>query len=394
MHRHKMPPVAYLERRPRVKVIGLGGAGCNTIHRLSSAGIPGVSLIAANTDSQALSACNADDKILLGGEITRGLGSGGNPGVGRQAAEESFREMITCIKDSDFLFLTAGMGGGTGSGAIEIASRIAKSLQVMTIAVVTLPFSFESGVRSRNALEATERLRPYANTLITIPNDRLMMLTGRDCPLVTAFALADDLLVKSIQGLSALIQSDGCLNLDMSHVLRLLKHDGGCSISTGLGSGDNAVMDALNQALCHPLLEEIPVQHASGIIVKLTGNLSVSNIQQALDFLRVRTSSEVEILTAIGQDDILSAQGKVQAMLLLTGVGGVEIHDETQIVDQNLTQTVKARPEEFIPVAGEFPTGGFTPSNPSPEVLEAPAFLRNRYTPFEHFFTCNETRNN
>jgi cell division protein FtsZ len=363
---------------PRIKVLGLGGGGCNTVNRLSLLEIPGISLAVANTDAQALTALRVEEKIGLGTSLTRGMGSGGDPVIGRRAAEESFRELIECIKGADLLFLTAGMGGGTGSGAIEIAARIARSLGIMTIAVVTLPFSFESGRRSYHALEAVAHVRPYTDTLITIPNDRLLKLADNRTTLSAAFSLADDLLIKSIQGLSSIIRSEGTLSVDISHVLRLMKQEGGSYISIGAGSGDNRVIEALDRALRHPLLEEISITDAAGMIVKLAGQVSVWEIQTALEYLKTQTSDEIEIITAISENNLLASEGKVQAMVMVTGIGGVELMDTSIFEEPNLKKVGKYV-EEAIPVSGSFPLSGYIPSDPTPDEMEIPAFLRNSY---------------
>jgi cell division protein FtsZ len=366
------------EGKPRIKVLGLGGGGCNTVNRLSLLGFDGITLAAANTDAQALAVSRVKEKIYLGAGLTRGMGSGGDPSIGRQAAEESFRELIGCIKGSDLLFLTAGMGGGTGSGAIEIASRIARSLGIMTVSVVTLPFSFESGTRSYHALEAVAHLRPFTDTLITIPNDRLLSLADNRTTLSTAFVLADDLLIKAIQGLSSIIRSEGVLSVDISHVLRLMRHEGGCYISTGSGSGDNRVIAALDRALRHPLLEEIPDGGASGMIVKLAGRISVVEIQTALEYLKSQISEDIEIVTAISEDNLLAAEGQVQAMVMVTGIGGVELMGTSVFEEPNLNKVGKYV-EEAIPVSGSFPQSGYIPSDPTPDEMEIPAFIRNSY---------------
>ncbi|MDP2991561.1 MAG: cell division protein FtsZ, partial [Kiritimatiellota bacterium] len=312
---------------PRITVIGLGGGGCNTINRLSSLRLPGIRLVAANTDALALNACSADERILLGLNLTRGLGSGGDAEVGQQAAEESFRELIGAIKGTDMLFLTAGMGGGTGSGAIQIAARIAKSLGVLTIAIVTTPFSFESGLRAHTAREATARLRQFVDTLITIPNDRLIGLTSRDTTLRNAFALADDLLIKGIQSISGMIHSSGLLNVDFSHILRLMRQVGGCYISTGVGSGADKASAALRSALRHPLLEEIPLQNAKGMVVKFSGTLSLAEIQDAMKYLKESVSPDAELITAMEEDNLLKNQ--VQVMVLVTGIGAIPVQEQS-----------------------------------------------------------------
>lgn len=316
---------------PRIKVIGLGGAGCNTINRLSRMKMPGIELIAANTDSQALSQCQADHKLLLGKNLTGGFGAGGNPETGKKAAEESYRELIHTIKKADFLFLTAGMGGGTGSGAIQIAARMAKSLDISAIGMVTLPFSFESSLRFRCAVETTSCLQPLLDTLITIPNDRLLTLCTHETRLDTALAFADDILIQAILGITGLINNQGQLDIDLSHILRLMKIKGGTYISTANASGNNKVINAIQKALQHPLLDGLSIQDAKGIILKMTGDVAISEINQAIEFLQSQTSAETEIIPAVHENRLPPNQVKV--LLLATGIGAqpVSIHlpDET-----------------------------------------------------------------
>ena len=363
---------------PRITVIGLGGGGCNTINRLSSLRLPGIHLVAANTDALALNACSANERILLGQNLTRGLGSGGDAEIGQQAAEESYRELIGAIKGTDMLFLTAGMGGGTGSGAIQIAARIAKSLRVLSIAIVTTPFSFESGLRAHTAREATERLRQFVDTLITIPNDRLIGLTSRDTTLRSAFALADDLLIKGIHSISGMIHSSGLLNVDFSHILRLIRQEGGCYISTGVGSGTDKACAALRSALCHPLLEEIPLQNAKGMVVKFSGTLSLAEIQEAMKYLKESVSPDAELITAMEEGNLLEDQ--VQVMVLVTGIGAIPVQEQS-LSRQEMTERLPADVAEPVPKSL---LAGYSPADASPDELEIPAFIRRGYNQITH----------
>ncbi|MHB1120678.1 MAG: cell division protein FtsZ, partial [Bellilinea sp.] len=209
--------------KPVLKVIGLGGGGSNAVNRMIELGLSGVDFIAANTDAQVLKTSLAPTKIQMGSKLTRGLGAGGNPSVGEAAAEESYRELNQALAGADMVFLTAGMGGGTGTGAISIAARVARSLGAVTVAVVTTPFMFEIGKRQVNAREGLARLRPYTDTLITIPNDRLLKVAPRDLPLEMAFRLADDVLRQGIQGISELITETGLINVDFSHIRNIMQ---------------------------------------------------------------------------------------------------------------------------------------------------------------------------
>lgn len=363
---------------PRITVLGLGGGGCNTINRLSSLRLPGIHLVAANTDALALETCSADERILLGKGLTRGLGSGGDPAVGQQAAEECFRELIGAIRGSGVLFLTAGMGGGTGSGAIQIAARIAKSLGILAIAIVTTPFSFESGLRTQNARESSARLRPFVDTLITIPNDRLIGLSSTDTTLKSAFALADDLLIKGIHSISGMVHSSGMMAVDFSHILRLMRQEGGCYISNGTASGADKTIAALRSALQHPLLEEIPLQNAKGLVVKFSGALNLAEIQAAMQFLKERVSPDAEVITAMEEDNLL--EDRVQAMVLVTGIGAIPVQDQAPS-GQELAEQLPAEVAEPAPKSW---MAGYSPAEMSPDDLEVPAFIRRGYNQIEH----------
>jgi cell division protein FtsZ len=301
------------------------------------------------------------------------MGSGGDPEIGRQAAEESFRELIADIKGSDMLFLTAGMGGGTGSGAIQIAARIAKSLGILTIAIVTTPFSFESGLRTQTAHESTAQLRPFVDTLITIPNDRLIGLSTPETTLRSAFALADDLLIKGIQSISGMMHSSGFLNVDFSHILRLMRQKGGCYISTGISGGVDKACKALGNALRHPLLDEIPLQNAKGIVVKFSGVLSLVEIHEAMKYLKENVSLDAELITAIEEDNLLNDQ--VQVMILVTGIGAIAVQDQ----NLSMEETVEHLPADVAEPVSKSLNTGYTPADISPDDLEVPAFIRRGY---------------
>ena len=358
----------------RIKVIGLGGAGCNTISRLHALQLSGVELIAANTDRQCLHANPAANKILLGANLTRGLGSGGDPQIGQAAAEQSYRELIAAMRDCDLLFLTAGMGGGTGSGAIQIAARIAKSLDIPSMSFVTVPFTFEAGKRQQNAREAVARLQPFTDTLVTIPNDRLLNLAGADATLQSAFGLSDDILIKGIQALSEMLGTSGLVNIDLSHVLRLIKNGGGTFISLGYGQGDGRAIRAIENALSHPLLEDIPISQSKGMIVKFSGAITVTEMQAAMSYLQSRTSPDTEILPTLNSQE--RPDGQVLVTLLATGIGATAVEYAPLPVENpaELPHELEpsALPMDFCPHA-------FDPADKDIDDLEVPAFIRRGY---------------
>ena len=291
-------------RKPVLKVIGLGGGGGNAVTRMIELGLKDVEFIAANTDQQVLEQNPASVKIQLGARVTRGLGAGGNPSIGRAATEESCREIASALQGADMVFLTAGMGGGTGTGAIPVVAEIARSLGAVTIAIVTTPFSFEMGRRQRNASEGLDLLRKYTNTLIAIPNDRLLFIAPHNLPIETAFRLADDVLRQAVQGITELITEPGMINVDFAHVRRLIQLGGGAMMSIGQGEGEEKTRKALEQALHHPLLETTSLENAAGIIANFTGgdDLTLFEVQDALANLQEQTSHRTEIVLGVIRD--------------------------------------------------------------------------------------------
>ena len=374
-----------LRTAPRIKVLGLGGAGCNTITRLAYLQIPGVELIAANTDQHSLQTNPAHRKVMLGSGLTRGLGAGGNPETGKSAAEESYRDLIASVQDCDLLFLTAGMGGGTGSGAIQIAARIAKSLNIPTISIVTLPFNFEAGRRQINAHEAIADLQPFTDTLITIPNDRLIEIASPETTLEDAFGMSDDILMNGIHGITEMLSSPGLMDVDFSHVLRLMKNNGGTYISIGYGNGEQRAIRAIEQALTHPLLENIHTEQAQGIIVKFSGDLSIVELDQAMQYLQSITSPDIEIIPAVNPQERM--EGQVMVTMLVTGIGA------TAVEYPNVEITRVERPaaeSEPVPVLEESPlpldvdAHSFDPAEKDMDDLEVPAFIRRGYNQLAH----------
>ncbi len=264
------PRPAMLVHNPVIKVLGLGGGGSNAVNRMIELGLSGVDFIAANTDHQALQSSLAPVKIHLGPKATRGLGAGGNPAVGKAAAEESARQIAAALQGADMVFLTAGMGGGTGTGSIGVAAQIARHLGAVTIAVVTTPFSFEMGRRQKNANEGLMLLRPHTDTLISIPNDRLLHVAPRNLPLEVAFRLADDVLRQAVQGITEIITTPGMINVDFANVRHLMKLGGGSLLSIGQGQGENKAIKAIDQAIHHPLLDFSSLENAAGILINFT----------------------------------------------------------------------------------------------------------------------------
>ncbi|NMC46957.1 MAG: cell division protein FtsZ [Chloroflexi bacterium] len=369
-------------QQPIIKVMGLGGAGCNTVNRMIALGLDHVEYIAANTDQQVLRNSKATRTILLGPELTKGLGAGGDPHIGKLAAEESFREIAAALEGADMVFLTAGMGGGTGTGAISIAARIAKSLNLLVIAFVTTPFSFEFGKRKHNADEGIAQLRPYTDTLVTIPNDKLLQVAPRDLALDMAFRLSDDALRMGIQGISELLSKPGLINIDAAHIFRLMEMGGGTYLSMGTGSGQQNVMQALTKALNHPMLESVPLEQAKGVIVNFHSGvtLGVEELSDALNLIKRSTADECEIITGVMLDEAMGNDCEI--ILIATGIGSTAVSDPDLAYIHHF-----GRPQDMEeqPVQEEQASAKFSraPLEEEKEFLEVPAYLRNRQIPLE-----------
>ena len=369
--------------QPCLKVLGLGGGGSNAINRMIELGLSGVEFITANTDYQALQNCLAPTKIQLGPKTTRGLGAGGNPEIGQAAAQESWSEIATALNGADMVFLTAGMGGGTGTGSIPVAAQIARSIGAVTIAIVTMPFSFELGRRQRNASEGLNNLRPHSDTLISIPNDRLLYIAPRNLPLETAFRLADDVLRQSVQGITELITRPGVINVDFANVRNLMKLGGGALMSNGQGEGENKALKAIEQALHHPLLHDTSIDNAAGILVNFTcgEDLTLVEVDVALTHLRKQAGDKAEIILGVINDERL--ENRVEAILVVTGLGAKSI-DEA-IPGLRIAQSAKSQPcnssssqtnQQLVHAAAETmpEQGSYYAANKNN--LDLPAFLR------------------
>ena len=332
---------------PVLKVIGLGGGGCNAVARMMELDLKGIEFIAANTDMQALNANPAPTKVLLGSNTTRGLGAGGDPSQGWAAAEESRKELASVLSGADMVFLTAGMGGGTGTGSIPVAAEIARLQGAVTIAIVTTPFAFEMGRRQKNSNEGLKRLREHTHTLVAIPNDRLLYVAPRNLPMETAFRLADDVLRQSVQGITELVTEPGLVNVDFAHIRRLILLGGGALMAIGQGQGEGKAQQALDQALHHPLMDTVQLSNARGVIVNFTGgsDLSLYEVQSALTSLQDQTGPQAEIVFGVISDERM--KDRLQVILMITGLGATTLEE---VMGASTPKTVVAdRSLETIP---------------------------------------------
>jgi len=281
----------------RIKVVGVGGGGCNAVNRMIAEGLQGIEFIAINTDAQALLKSQAQYRVRIGDKATRGLGAGGDPKIGKAAAEESAEDLYEVLKGSDMVFVTAGMGGGTGTGAAPVVAQIAKEIGALTIGVVTRPFSFEGSHRAKSADEGALALKEHADTLIVIPNDRLLQIVTKNVGLNDAFRFADDVLRQGIQGISELITIPGLINLDFADVRTIMSEGGAALMAVGQASGEDRARIAAEQAISSQLLD-VTINGARGILFNVTGgpNLSLFEVNQAAAIIKETASADVNLI--------------------------------------------------------------------------------------------------
>lgn len=302
-----------------IKVIGVGGAGGNAVNRMITEDVQGVEFISANTDTQALNGSNAEVKIQLGPKVTKGLGAGSLPEIGEKAAEESEEQIRQALEGADLIFITAGMGGGTGTGAAPVVARIAKELGALTIGVVTRPFTFEGPKRGRYAAEGLQKLKENVDTLVTIANNRLLEIVDRKTPMLEAFSEADNVLRQGVQGISDLITSPGYVNLDFADVKTVMKDQGTALMGIGTASGENRTAEATKKAISSPLLE-VSIDGAEQIILNITGgaDLSLYEAQDASEVIAAASSSDVNILLGTSINEALGDE--VHVTVIATGI--------------------------------------------------------------------------
>ncbi len=281
----------------RIKVVGVGGGGNNAVNRMIDAGLRGVDFISVNTDKQALFLSKANTKIQIGDKLTKGLGAGANPDVGEKAANESRDEIAMAIKDADLVFVTAGMGGGTGTGGAPVIAQIAKELGILTVGVVTKPFMFEGRKRMQHAERGVENLKGVVDTLVTIPNDRLLHIADKKTSMLEAFRIADDVLRQGVQGISDLIAVPGLINLDFADVKTIMMETGLAHMGIGKGSGENKAEEAAKQAISSPLLET-SIEGAKGVLLNITGgpDLGLQEVNTAAELIQSSADPEANII--------------------------------------------------------------------------------------------------
>ena len=340
-----------------IKVIGVGGGGGNAVNRMIAANVEGVEFIVANTDAQALELSKAPTKIQLGGKLTRGLGAGGNPEVGCKSAEESREELTQALKGADLVFVTAGMGGGTGTGAAPIVAEVAKSIGALTIAIVTKPFTFEGKRRLKQALAGIERLSGQVDSIVTIPNDRLLQIADKNTTLESAFSFADDILRQGVQGISDTIAKAGIINLDFADVRTIMENTGVALMGVGIAKGENRAVTAAKAAISSPLLE-LSIEGASGILLNISGsNLTLLEAQEAADFIYESAGTDADIMFGAFDDD--NGSDEIKITIIATGFNRQQPAEQpvaAPVKKPTVTAKDNVRPaHQQTPVRGEIP---------------------------------------
>jgi cell division protein FtsZ len=304
----------------KIKVVGVGGGGGNAINCMVAANIFGVEFIAVNTDNQHLEASLAPVKVQIGSDLTKGLGAGSNPGIGKQAALEDKNALAGCIEGSDMVFITAGMGGGTGTGAAPVVAGLAREMGILTVGVVTKPFYYEGRKRSLNADEGIRELKKNVDTLIVIPNDRIHLVVEKGTPLLKSFSIANDVLRQAIQGISDLILIPGLINLDFADVRTVMENAGKSVIGMGSGRGEGCAFEAAKRAISNPLLEESSIEGAKGILINITGgsSMSLDAVQEAASLIHESSDDEANIILGAVIDPEM--EDEVRVTVIATGL--------------------------------------------------------------------------
>jgi cell division protein FtsZ len=355
------------EKSAKIKVIGVGGAGGNAINNMIESNLQGVSFIAANTDAQALDVSKAEARIQMGAKLTEGLGAGANPEIGRQAALESEEEIRSALEGSHMVFITAGFGGGTGTGAAPVIAQICKEVGALTVAVVSKPFSFEGRKRLRQAEDGISALKEVVDTVITIPNDRLRGLASKSAKMVDMFIRADEILLHSVKGITDLIMMPGLINLDFADVRTTMSKAGMAIMGIGTGVGENRALEAAERAISHPLLEDSSIKGAKGVLMNITcsSGLTMEEATQASERIYEEVGDDAEIIWGTAIDESLGDEMRVT--VIATGIGS----------DPKLRNTNKTLRTLDVPLRGR--VRDLTPADMQNSVeFDEPTFLRHK----------------
>ncbi len=362
------------DNSPVIKLIGVGGGGSNAVEHMVHSGIEGVEFICANTDAQALSGMSATTALHIGQSITKGLGAGANPEIGRQAAMEDRDRIQDLIEGTDMLFITAGMGGGTGTGAIPVVAQIAREMGVLTVAVVTKPFPFEGAKRMHVASAGIEELRTHVDSLITIPNEKLLSVLGKNISLLDAFKAANDVLRGAVQGIAELITSPGLINVDFADVRTVMSEMGLAMMGSGIGRGEERATEAAEMAISSPLLEDIDLAGARGILVNITAgmDMAIGEFEEVGNVVRQFAADDATVVvgTAINQE----LEGELRVTVVATGLGAPARPNIRPVPQQHNQYGQPARPA--APVGGSPYGQGAPAQSPYGAQAERPAIRR------------------
>ncbi len=349
----------------KVKIIGIGGGGNNAINTMMSSQLSGVEFVAANTDAQALAANRAPIKLQLGSKLTKGLGAGANPETGRKAALEDVEMIREALKDSDMVFITAGLGGGTGTGGAPVIAEVAKELGALTVAIVTKPFHFEGKKRMKQAEEGLANLKMTADALITIPNQRLLSIGGKGMTLLEAFKRADEILYHAAKGISDIIVGQGIINVDFADVRTIMAETGMALMGTGMASGESRAVEAAQRAISSPLLEDISIEGARGLLINITGgaNMTLNEINEATTLVQKEAHEDANIIWGMVIDETM--QEELRVTVIATGFGKVE--EKVAAIPSPVASTVVNRFKRAIPISAT-----------AKENRDIPAFMRRK----------------
>ncbi|HZG50549.1 MAG TPA: cell division protein FtsZ [Pyrinomonadaceae bacterium] len=358
----------------RIKVIGVGGGGGNAVNRMIEAGIEGIEFLVANTDLQALKRSRAPIKIQLGGKLTKGLGAGANPDVGRNAALEDTEKIIEALEGADMVFVTTGLGGGTGTGAAPIIASLATELNALTVAVVTKPFHFEGKRRMQQGDQGLRELRECVDTVITIPNERLLGNVSKDMSLTDAFKMADDVLRQAVQGISDLITVPGLINLDFADVKSIMAGMGMALMGAGRASGEDRALKATQEAISSPLLEEASINGAKGVLINITGGLDLTlfEVNEASSIIREAADEDANIIFGAVIDE--SMRDEMKITVIATGFDK-ESADAGLVHKQNMMPAAQPR---YLPRTDELPSRNTVAGQVRSDDLDVPAFIRKK----------------
>jgi cell division protein FtsZ len=390
-----------LEEQPgqnaRMKVVGVGGGGGNAVNRMIEENLAGVQFISVNTDSQALASSRSDVKVQIGKKLTRGLGAGARPEIGRQAIEENRDEVLEHLQGADLVFVTCGMGGGTGTGAAPIIAQIAKDIGALTVGIVTKPFLFEGRKRMKQAEMGIAELRRNVDTMIVVPNERLLAVVGKGIPFQDALKKADEVLLNATRGIASLITNTGIINVDFADVRTVMQNGGSALMGTGIGRGENRALEAAQQAISSPLLDNVSIQGASGVLINIIGgsDLTLGEATQINEIIHDAVGDDAQIIFGTGNDPRM--EGEVRVTVIATGfdraVTGEPVverganpqvlpftprRNPAPVPGPTPAQQVQAKPPMQSQVRPAPPPSGNRPAAPDVSDMEIPTFIRRQ----------------